>query len=307
VTGVQTCALPISELEPWLNRPQELVWSTLHDASRDTTPLAAGEFLDRVFYEVADEHEPWATYAARHGTGQVAPAPTERVDLAEVAWGIVPRSRRALLPQLDRLVSDMMSCRETSKSLAMRCMHVFRRMLPLAAESVGVADADWPYLTVGELDGSVGAAELGERAARRRAECERALTLEAPELIAPGRHEGGAAREPKRRFGRGRGASPGLAAGVVVSPASLRADGRVDGDVARRILVCDSADADIQPLLPSMAGVITARGSALSHVSILAREYGIPAVVGYAPACELRPGQEVSLDGTTGEVRVIED
>jgi pyruvate,water dikinase len=56
-----------------------------------------------------------------------------------------------------------------------------------------------------------------------------------------------------------------------------------------------------------MAGVITARGSALSHVSILAREYGIPAVVGHALARELQPGQEVSLDGSTGEVTVIGD
>jgi pyruvate,water dikinase len=295
------------ELEPWLNRPQELVWSMLHDASQDPTPLAAGEFLDRAFYEVADEHEPWATYATRHGTGQLAEPAAERDDLREVAWGILPRSRRALLPQLDRLVSDTMSSRENSKSMAMRCMHVFRRLLPLAAESAGVAAADWPYLTVGELDGSLAPAEAGERAARRRAECERALAEEAPELVAPGVRGGApiAAPEREKRFGRGRGVSPGLATGVVVSPSSPQLDGDLNG--ARRILVCDSADADIQPLLPQMSGVITARGSALSHVSILAREYGVPAVVGHALARELKPGQEVSLDGTTGEVTVIGD
>lgn len=296
-----------SELEPWLNRPRELVWSTLHDAARDRTSLGPGEFLGHAFYEVADDHEPWATYAASHRSRQPAQAgDADRADMAEVAWGILPRSRRALLPEIDRLVSDTMSARESTKSLAMRCMHVFRRLLPPLAAYVGVSERDWPYLTVGELAGVVGAGELGERADRRRAECERALAQEAPELVAPGAQDGalaanGRGRVRERRFAGGRGVSPGMAAGVVVSPDALEAN----GDGARRILVCDSADADIQPLLPSVHGVITARGSVLSHVSILAREYGIPAVVGHALARELRPGQKVSLDGTTGEVKVI--
>jgi len=290
-----------AELEPWLNNPRELVWSTLHDGAHDETPLAPAEFLQHAFYEVADGHEPWATYAARHRTRQLAHVgESDRDGLADVAWGIVPRVRRALLPELDRLVSDTMSCREASKSLAMRCMHVFRRLLPQIAAAAGASDDDWPYLTAGELDGSVAPAALVERAERRRSECARALEAEAPELLGAtpsGRRDGAPAAA------RARGVSPGVGAGVVVSP---RDPGR-NGDHGGRVLVCDSADADVQPLLPTMQGVITARGSVLSHVSILAREYGIPAVVGYEPALELRPGQEVMLDGTTGEVRVIGD
>jgi rifampicin phosphotransferase len=50
---------------------------------------------------------------------------------------------------------------------------------------------------------------------------------------------------------------------------------------------------------------IPARGSMLSHISTLAREYGIPAVVNHPLAGTLQAGQHVSLNGSTGEVEVI--
>lgn len=56
-------------------------------------------------------------------------------------------------------------------------------------------------------------------------------------------------------------------------------------------------------LFPRAAAVVTDVGSALAHASIIAREYGIPAVVGCGDATSrLRDGQIVTVDGSTGNV-----
>ena len=48
-------------------------------------------------------------------------------------------------------------------------------------------------------------------------------------------------------------------------------------------------------------------GGLLSHASILAREYGLPAVVGVADATRrLRDGDRIELDGAAGRIRVLE-
>lgn len=62
------------------------------------------------------------------------------------------------------------------------------------------------------------------------------------------------------------------------------------------------------PLFAMAAGVITDVGGPLSHSSIVAREYGIPAVLGTGTATRrLRTGQRVRIDGGAGTVRVVEE
>jgi phosphohistidine swiveling domain-containing protein len=57
------------------------------------------------------------------------------------------------------------------------------------------------------------------------------------------------------------------------------------------------------PLFTRAAGVVTDVGSLASHASIIAREYGIPAVVGCGDAtARLRTGMRVTVDGSTGNV-----
>jgi len=56
-----------------------------------------------------------------------------------------------------------------------------------------------------------------------------------------------------------------------------------------------------------VTGMIMERGSLLSHSAIVARELGIPAVVGVQNACSwLENGDWVELDGATGTIRVIQ-
>lgn len=73
------------------------------------------------------------------------------------------------------------------------------------------------------------------------------------------------------------------------------------------ILVVRTLDPGFAPLLPSLGGLVAETGSVLSHLAILAREFGVPTVVGVAGALERFPaGSVVVVDGTVGEVSVVE-
>lgn len=72
------------------------------------------------------------------------------------------------------------------------------------------------------------------------------------------------------------------------------------------VLVVETLDPRLAPVLGDLAGLVAATGSPLSHLAILAREHGVPTVVGVADALRrFPPGAEVLVDGHTGEVRVL--
>ncbi len=74
------------------------------------------------------------------------------------------------------------------------------------------------------------------------------------------------------------------------------------------VLVVRHLDPALASVLPSVAAIVAETGSPLSHVAILAREQRVPVVVGFATATErFRSGQELEVDGTSGEVSVIEE
>jgi pyruvate,water dikinase len=120
-------------------------------------------------------------------------------------------------------------------------------------------------------------------------------------------------RSMPRMFAGMIGAKPSDAALVSGSPASPgRATGFVrvirgveDFDTlqAGEILVAPLTAPAWTPLFTKAAAVVTDVGSAASHASIIAREYGIPAVVGCQDAtARLRTGMRVTVDGSTGNV-----
>ncbi len=75
--------------------------------------------------------------------------------------------------------------------------------------------------------------------------------------------------------------------------------GIVKGDV----LVTESTTEAFNILLPLLGAIVTDNGGLLSHSAIVAREYGIPAVVGCGQATRLlRDGMLVTVDGSTGNV-----
>lgn len=95
--------------------------------------------------------------------------------------------------------------------------------------------------------------------------------------------------------------------GVYEGPARLVVDAG-DFDRVRRgdVLVTRMTSPFFTVVLPLLGAVVTDRGGQLSHAAIVAREYGIPGVVGTREATRVIPdGARVRVDGTTGEVRLL--
>jgi phosphoenolpyruvate synthase/pyruvate phosphate dikinase len=69
------------------------------------------------------------------------------------------------------------------------------------------------------------------------------------------------------------------------------------------ILVAPSTDPGWTPLFLTAGGLVMEMGGPMSHGAIVAREYGIPAVVGVPDATEhIETGQRITVDGSAGEV-----
>jgi len=122
--------------------------------------------------------------------------------------------------------------------------------------------------------------------------------------IAMGAVFGSSEAEHEENLLRGLAAS----AGVYEGPARLvggpdEFDRIVQGDV----LVTQSTTEAFNILLPLLGAIVTDAGGLLSHSAIVAREYGIPGVVGTRDATErVADGARVRVDGTAGEVTVLE-
>jgi pyruvate,water dikinase len=72
------------------------------------------------------------------------------------------------------------------------------------------------------------------------------------------------------------------------------------------VFVVRTLDPALAGVLPGLGGLVAETGSVLSHLAILAREYGVPTVVGVAGATErFEAGDWVVVDGTTGEVSTV--
>ena len=102
---------------------------------------------------------------------------------------------------------------------------------------------------------------------------------------------------------RGLGVSPGVVEGIARVVHDVNGFGRLkQGD----ILVTRSTTAAFNVVLPLLGGIVTDRGGTLSHSAIVAREYGIPAVVGSRDATRLIPdGARLRLDGGLGEAVLL--
>jgi pyruvate,water dikinase len=92
---------------------------------------------------------------------------------------------------------------------------------------------------------------------------------------------------------------------VVEGPARVLEPGAVGLDAvqAGEILVSRTTDVGLSPLFLVAAAVVTELGGPLSHAAVVAREYGIPAVVNVPGATiALRTGDRLRVDGDRGIV-----
>jgi pyruvate,water dikinase len=102
---------------------------------------------------------------------------------------------------------------------------------------------------------------------------------------------------------RGIGTSPGAAFGrarIVQDPTRVHLN-------SDEILIAENTDPGWTPILSMVNGMVIEEGGLLNHCSIVARELGIPAVVGVRQATQIIPdGAKISIDGGMGLVRIEE-
>ena len=96
--------------------------------------------------------------------------------------------------------------------------------------------------------------------------------------------------------------------GVVVGVAKIVRNPSEAGDLAKRILVAERTDPGWVPLYPAVSGLLIERGSILSHSAVVAREMGIPTIVGITGLLASIPdGCRIEMDGQAGTVRLLDE
>jgi pyruvate,water dikinase len=102
---------------------------------------------------------------------------------------------------------------------------------------------------------------------------------------------------------RGCGASSGIVEGVARVLTDVNQIGEIrDGE----ILVCPVTAPSWAPVFGKIKAAVSDIGGSMSHAAIVAREYGMPAVVGTGDATKrIKTGQRVRVDGDRGTVRVL--
>lgn len=104
----------------------------------------------------------------------------------------------------------------------------------------------------------------------------------------------------------------GALPGVPVSSGTIEGRARVilrmeDADIEQGdILVTAFTDPSWTPVFVSIKGLVTEVGGQMTHGAVIAREYGLPAVVGVENATRLiKDGQRIRVNGTEGYVEIL--
>lgn len=241
-------------------------------------------------------------------------------DAVEALVEGVRSSRRGWLKvRLVRLAASRMRAllgiRESPKFFMVRMMGIEREyLLASGREFVAAGELDQPddlfYLSLSELQRFAARETFDWRGliVQRRAAYQREFQRrQIPRLLL----------SDGRAYYDGLGAlsDTGAAAalnGSPVSPGSVEGMVRVVFDPRQahllpgEILVCPGTDPSWTPLFLTAAGLVMEVGGMMTHGAVVAREYGIPAVVGVDRATQrLQTGQRVRVDGSTGQIILL--
>jgi phosphoenolpyruvate synthase/pyruvate phosphate dikinase len=162
------------------------------------------------------------------------------------------------------------------------------------------------YLTFQELHDVVRTNQVDERLIRQRQDAFSSYQALTPPrvLTSDGEVIAGAYRRDDLRAG--------VLVGLPVSAGTIEGRARVIVDIAQAdleagdILVTAYTDPSWSPLFVAIKGVVTEVGGLMTHGAVIAREYGLPAVVGVEHATQLiRDGQRIRVHGTDGYVEIL--
>ena len=205
--------------------------------------------------------------------------------------------------------------RENVKCEIVRLIRNLRIMLlelgrKLHSESIIQNPEDVFFLKLEEIEpvtqGKAGF-NVKETISARRAEYDRWQTVTPPGTIV-GRYD--PEKSIQGQYDTDAEMLKGLAVSAGVATGQARVILRADEQqqlLPGEILVAPFTDPGWTPYFVPAVAIVMDQGSLLSHGSIVAREYGIPAVVnvGYATKI-IKTGQKIQVDGNMGEVRIIE-
>ncbi|MCC5830822.1 MAG: hypothetical protein JJU36_15355 [Phycisphaeraceae bacterium] len=203
--------------------------------------------------------------------------------------------------------------REQPKFEGTRMIAIARQVFMAAGKELvewGILDAadDVFFLNLEDLKaaGEGRAGDLRAKAAEARDEHEREMNRRAvPRWMTS---------DGEAIFGVQAEEAPGVLAGIAVSAGTHEGRVRVvlnpsaSGLEAGEVMVCRGTDPAWTPLFLKAGALVMETGGAVSHGSIVAREYGLPAVAGVQDATDrLKNGQRVRVDGQSGQVVVLDD
>ncbi|MEU0386611.1 rifamycin-inactivating phosphotransferase [Streptomyces chartreusis] len=189
---------------------------------------------------------------------------------------------------------------------------VYKQALLAEAERLVQADVlpekeDIFYLTFQELHDVVRSHEVDEQLIQQRKDAFRSYHALTPPRVLTS--DGEAVTGAYRRDDVPAGALIGLpvSAGTVEGRARVVLD-LAEADLeAGDILVTTFTDPSWSPLFVGITGLVTEVGGLMTHGAVIAREYGLPAVVGVEQATRLiRDGQRIRVHGTDGYVEILD-
>ena len=230
--------------------------------------------------------------------------------VAEVVAKVRRRSRLrgAVTAFALRRTRQLAGMRETHKDYLIRVLAHARAQLTvigaeLAEHGLIAAASDVFFLELRDVEAALAGVDQHNLVAARRGEYDRELRRRhIPRLLlSDGTEPEALAGPPPDGALVGTPASAGTVTGrvrVVLDPSDAHLE-------PGEILVAPSTDPGWTPLFLTAGGLVMEMGGANSHGAVVAREYGIPAVVGVPDATSrLRSGQTVTVDGAAGAVTV---
>jgi rifampicin phosphotransferase len=229
--------------------------------------------------------------------------------MIETLLGRVRGPRRRVLRFFLGRVRALMGSRELPKFMLIRTLFTpIRELLRPVGEELAAAGkvAAWDdvyFLTLTETREAIAGADLRELVGERRAAHVREqVRRHIPRvMLSDGTDAEAALISVPEGAMRGSPASPGTVtapARVLLSPHGARLE-------PGEILVAPSTDPGWTPLFLTAGGLVMEMGGMMSHGAVVAREYGIPAVVGVPGATEqIETGATITVDGSAGVVSI---
>ena len=265
----------------------------------DTTYL---EQIIASFSQETSEPDGQALENNQHFARQIEQRETAEIELAEI---IAKKTglRKQIESELD-FTRRYMPFRETAKFYLMLGYEQLRRTL-VELDNRYTLNGGIFYLVPDELERLIKGEELSDVIAKRKTKRELLLQIEMPDVIFSDSLDRIGAALPTDAADTyvGVGVSAGTAKGqarVLLKPSDIQPSER------DYILVCPSTDPAWTPLFLHASGLVMERGGLLSHGAVVAREYGVPAVVNIPNATQnITDGQTLQIDGNQGTVSII--